>query len=351
MRICGSDMKGMVAMVTMSMLAHAAFGADGAELNPKSVLMTNEPPVRIILDTDMLTDCDDTAALAMLHAFADAGKAEIAAVTVSSRYPASAAVVDVVNTYYGRGHIPVGAPKNGTGAFRSDSCFLDKLSVEFPHALKSNDDAEDAIRVMRRALANSERPVTIVTIGYMSNLAGLIKSQPDDISPLSGVELIRKHADKWVCMGGNFPVDPAKDNVNFTRDAEPALYAIRNYPGKLVFCGREIGHSIFVGNGLKALPETNPVRRAYQLHRGRYGESWDHHTADPTTVLYAVFGCDDFFDIECGEMDIKDDCSFVWTVKPESSRYRLIQKMDRAETGKIMGEWMVKPPRAQNVTP
>ncbi len=37
------------------------------------------------------------------------------------------------------------------------------------------------------------------------------------------MDLVRKHVSKWVCMGGNFPVDPAKDNVNFTRDPEPAL--------------------------------------------------------------------------------------------------------------------------------
>ena len=326
--------------VLMSAAAAPSFEPHSQRLPPV------DAPVRIILDTDMLTDCDDTAALAMLHAFADAGKAEILAVTVSSRYPASAAVVDAVNTYYGQGTISIGAPKNGTGAFRSDSCFLDAISDEFPHTLKSNDDAEDAIRVMRRVLANAEKPVTLVTIGYMTNIAGLLKSLPDDICPLSGMDIVKAHVDKWVCMGGNFPVDPGQDNVNFTRDPEPALYAIRNFPGNIVFCGREIGHSIFLGDCLKSLPGSNPVRRAYELHRGRFGNSWDHHTADPCTVLFAVMGCADFFDIESGEMDIHDDCSFVWTKKAPSNKFRLIQKMDRAKMGAIMGDWMLKPPRS-----
>ena len=328
------------ALLTVLMSAVA-----GPSLNP-SVMQTPaiEVPVRIILDTDMLTDCDDTAALAMLHAFADAGKAEVLAVTVSSRYPASAAVVDAVNTYYRQGKISIGAPKNGAGAFRSDSCFLDAISDEFPHSLKSNDDAEDAIRVMRRVLANADKPVTLVTIGYMTNVAGLLKSLPDDISPLSGMDIVKAHVDKWVCMGGNFPVDPGQDNVNFTRDAEPALYAIRNFPGKIVFCGREIGHSIFVGECLKALPGSNPVRRAYELHRGRFGNNWDHHTADPCTVLFAVLGCADYFDLESGEMEIKDDCSFVWTKNEPSNKSRLILKMDRSRMGVILGDWMLKPP-------
>ena len=53
--------------------------------------------VRLILDTDMLTDCDDTAALGMLHAMADAGEAQMLARVVSSRYPQSAVVVDTLS--------------------------------------------------------------------------------------------------------------------------------------------------------------------------------------------------------------------------------------------------------------
>ena len=58
--------------------------------------------VKIIFDTDMLTDCDDTAALGILHKLADAGETEILATMVTSSYPMSAPVVDVINTYYNR---------------------------------------------------------------------------------------------------------------------------------------------------------------------------------------------------------------------------------------------------------
>lgn len=65
--------------------------------------------VKILLDTDMLTDCDDAAALGMLHVLADQGEAEILATVVSSRYPLSAPVVDAINTYYGRPTVNAGA--------------------------------------------------------------------------------------------------------------------------------------------------------------------------------------------------------------------------------------------------
>ena len=67
-------------------------------------------PVKVIFDTDMLTDFDDVGALACLHALADAGEAEILATVSSTRGNASVGAVQVINSYYGRGNLPVGAP-------------------------------------------------------------------------------------------------------------------------------------------------------------------------------------------------------------------------------------------------
>ncbi len=294
-------------------------------------------PVPILLDTDMLTDCDDVAALAMLLNLEKHGYAKILGMTVSSKYPMSAPVVQAVNTYYNRADIPVGAPKNGRGAYRPDSCFLDKVSAEFPHTLQSNDDAPDAVEVMRKALADAQdHSVVLVTIGYMTNLETLLKSQPDAYSELDGQTLVKQKVAEWVCMGGNFPDDSAADNVNFTRDPQPALYAIQNFPGKITFVGREIGHNIYVGDDFHDLPKENPLRRAYELHRGRYGENWDHHTADPSTVLYAVFGCSRFFEVQSGSMNLHDDCSFEWDPEKPSNMSYILQKEDRKKMAAVM---------------
>ena len=292
---------------------------------------------RILLDTDMLTDCDDAAALALLLQLEKNGAADILAMTVSSSYPRSAAVVSAVNSYYGRADIPIGAPKNGTGYRRDDSCFLDKVAAEFPHDVESNDTAPDAVDVMREALAASEDgSVELVTIGYMSNLASLLKSGPDSISPLPGMELARTKIREWVCMAGNFPDDPARDNVNFTRDSCAALTAVREFPGRITFAGRDIGHNVFLGNEFHDMPLSNPVRRAYELHRGRYGSDWDHHTADPSTIMYAVFGLGEFFDIQPGTMILHDDCSFEWNPSAESNMAYLLQRMDRKAFATVM---------------
>jgi len=316
---------------------------------PKNPANQNNPEkVRLILDTDMLTDCDDAAAMAILHKLADDGEVDILGTMVSSRYPMSGPVVDAINTYYGRPDLPLGVPKNGSGAYRDDSCFLDKVAAEFPHRLKSNDDAPDAVYLYRKILSEEQdNSVTILTIGYMSNLAKLLKSGPDDVSPLTGMELVKRKVKIWVCMGGNFPVDDARDNVNFYRDAEACVYAIRNWTGKIMFVGREIGHNIFIGDKLKSTPLTNPVRRAYQLHRERFNLGhWDHHTADPCAVLYAVRGARDYWDeITGGYIDIKDDCSFEWKFDPvKNNMGYIVEKMEREKLAAIMEELLLRPP-------
>jgi inosine-uridine nucleoside N-ribohydrolase len=305
--------------------------------------------VKILLDTDMLTDCDDAAALAMLHVLADRGEVEILATVVSSRHPLSAPVVDTINTYYGRPTLKVGAPKNGAGAYKDNSSFLQQVAAEFPHRIETNADAPDAVEVYREVLAKAEPgQVKIVTIGYMSNLENLLKSGPDAFSDLDGIGLVREKVSEWVCMGGNFPVDPAEDNVNFTRDADAALYSIRKWPGRITFVGREIGHNIHVGEALKQTPISSPVRRAYQLHRERVQAHWNHHTAEPCTVLYAVRGLRDYWAMSPdGRLNLRDDCSFAWTDDPEGNQRYVLEKMDRSQLGELMEMLMAQPPRVK----
>lgn len=306
-----------------------------------------KPEVKIIFDTDMLTDCDDAAALGILHKLADAGEVEILATMVTSSYPKSAPVVEAINTYYNRPDIPVGVPKNGSGVYRDNSSFLDSVAAEFPHRLKSNADAPDAVALYRQLLSEQEdSSVVILTVGYMSNLQPLLKSLPDGYSSLSGRELVSRKVKVWVCMGGNFPADDASDNVNFTRDPDAAVYTLTHWPGKIVFAGREIGHTIFVGDRLKETSPDNPVRRAYQLHRERAGKGhWNHHTADPSAVLLAVRGIADYWTLSAsGYIDIKKNCSFVWKDHSEGNQQYIIQKMDRKKLGRILEDLMILPP-------
>ncbi len=282
-------------------------------------------PVRIIFDADMDSDCDDVGALAMLHAMADLGEARILATMSSSQNPDTPLCIDAINTWYGRPDLPIGVPK-GKGVGRA-SKYAAEIAKRFPQDLGSADRAADAARLYRELLLKEpDRSVTVVTVGYHTNLADLLRL-PD------GPEVVRKKVRFWACMGGNFVGKPARDdlklgNVNFTTEKEGAYHAVRNWTAPILFVGREIGSvpsGLKAGARLKELPEGNPVRLAYQLYFG--GVPKDRHVADQTAVLFAVRGLGDRWDSETrGYMDLQKDMTFEWKYDKDPGQGYLLKK-------------------------
>ncbi len=70
-------------------------------------------PVRLIFDTDIGNDVDDVLALGVIHALQSRGQCQLLAVTITKDNPLAAEFVDAVNTFYGRGDIPVGIVHDG----------------------------------------------------------------------------------------------------------------------------------------------------------------------------------------------------------------------------------------------
>ena len=150
-------------------------------------------PVKIIFDSDMGPDYDDVGALTMLHAFADSGKAEILGTIASNKYSLVAPCLNVINTYYGRPQIPIGVPKTHGVNIGCSQHWSDSLIANYPHSIKSNDQAQDAVSLYRKILASQpDTSVVIVTVGFLTNLNDLLLSGSDTFSPLSGKNLVQK---------------------------------------------------------------------------------------------------------------------------------------------------------------
>lgn len=304
-------------------------------------MSAGETPVPLIFDTDMDSDCDDVGALAMLHAMADDQEVTLLGIAVSSHHTWSAPCTDAINTWYGRPDIAIGAPKGK--AAQSQSKFAKTVAERFPHDLKTADQAEDAVALYRRLLlAAADRSVVIVTVGDLTNIADLLKS-PATASEPSGVELVKAKASHWVCMGGNFIGKPAHDdlkltNNNFTGDKAGSLYAVQNWPVRLVFVGREIGSvpsGLKVGARLKELPAEHPVRVGYEAYFG--GTTKDRHVADQTAVLYAVRGLRDYWDSEAkGFMDLQPDNTFTWSYATDRHEYLLKRTVDGKPNDRVI---------------
>jgi len=156
-------------------------------------------PIKLIFDTDMANDCDDAGALAVLHALADKGEVEILGIVTNRKDPgnASAAAVDVINTFYGRPDIPLGTDKDGAKIKGSKpNGYTSALRDEFPHDCKPDDKMPDALDVYRKALADQpDGSVVICSVGALSNLEDLIRTAP---------ELVKAKVKQRFIMGGGF---------------------------------------------------------------------------------------------------------------------------------------------------
>lgn len=290
-------------------------------------------PVPVIFDTDMNSDCDDVAALAVLHALADLGEARILATAASSKNEESALCISSINAWFQRPEVPVGVPKGP--ATTTPSRYAAGLAKRFPHPLESAEKAPDAARLYRGLLMKeADGSVVLITVGYLTNVAALLRLPAEGGLP-SGLDVAKRKVKLWACMGGNFIGNPPKDdlklgNVNFTREKEGALEAIRKWPGPLVFCGREVcsvPSGLKIGATFSKLPADHPVRVGYELYFG--GPSKDRHVADLVTVLYAVRGLGDRWTLQDrGSMDLHDDMTFEWRMDRDSDQGYLLKKAD-----------------------
>jgi inosine-uridine nucleoside N-ribohydrolase len=279
--------------------------------------VSQKEPVKIIFDTDMGPDYDDVGALAFLHAMADSGKAEILATVASNKNELVVPSIDVINTYFGRPELLTGSPKTAGADMGAAQHWPDSIVAKYPHRIKSTSEATDAVTVYRKVLnSQPDKSVTIVTVGFLTNLNNLLKSQPDEISKFSGRELIEKKVRKLVSMAGWFPKGR---EFNIYIDSASSKYVFENWPGKITFTGFEIGKEIKTGLRLVASGRNNsPVRDVFRIslplsEEDKYGRmSWDE-----TAVLIAVYGTDKFFETVRGTIKVNTDGSNTWEDNPE----------------------------------
>lgn len=274
-------------------------------------------PVPVVLDTDVGNDIDDALALAVLHALESRGECRLLAVTITKDNPHAAAFVDLVNTFYGRPDIPIGVVRNGKTP--EEGKYLKPVAqartdgrAVYPHDLRSGHEAPDAVPLLRQVLAGqTDKSVVVVQVGFSSNLAQLLESAPDKISPLSGKDLVAAKCKLLSVMAGNFAPDAHEKEYNVFVDSPAAKTVFAQWPTPIVASGYEIGRQVhYPASSIEAdfaYAQRHPIAEAYRL----YGTMpYDRETWDLTSVLYAVrpdrgyFGLSDAGTIQVDEADV-----------------------------------------------
>jgi len=293
-------------------------------------------PVSIILDTDIGPDYDDVGAVAVLHALADRGEARPLAIMASNKNELVGPTIDILNTYFGRPGLPIGAPK---GPDAPDKGAVQKwpemLVKKYPHRIHATSEVPDAIPLYRKLLAaEPDNSVTIVTVGFLTNLANLLDSKPDKYSGLTGVELIKKKVKHLVSMAGRFPEGR---EYNVFVDSLASAKVFLHWPTPVVYSGFEIGRQILTGRQLTADRHLqSPVKDVFALcmafsEEDRNGRmSWDE-----TAVLAAVKGAGAYFDIQKGHIILKGGYN-EWKDDPGGSQAYLTMKMPAEELRSVI---------------
>jgi pyrimidine-specific ribonucleoside hydrolase len=270
-------------------------------------------PTPIIFDTDMGPDYDDVGAITMLHAFADSGKCRILATMASDRYSNVAAVLSVFNSYFHRADIPIGVPGGNAPDIRDEQHWSDTILAKYPHKIKANSDASNAVALYRKILAaQPDHSVVIVTVGFQTNLAGLLGTKPDANSALDGLQLVKKKVKLLVCMAGAFP---GGREFNIYSDAAAAGSVSKSWPGPIIYSGFEIGKKIKTGIPLinNAAIRNSPVKDVFRI--GIHHSAEDTHgrmSWDETAVLVAVAGAAPWYTVKRGHIVIDTQGANTW---------------------------------------
>jgi inosine-uridine nucleoside N-ribohydrolase len=289
-------------------------------------------PVAVIFDTDMGPDYDDIGAITLLHAMADNGECKILATIASNKHQYVAAVLNVMNTYFKRPGIPIGVVSgNDAVNVQAGQKWDSMLVADYPHTIKWNNQAEDALTLYRKILAaQPDKSVTIVTVGFLTNMANLLQSKPDKYSPLDGKTLIKRKVKMLVSMAARFDDQIGKfKEFNLVRDAASSVIAFSGWPTTIIFSGFEIGMPIHTGLPIvnNASITHSPVKDVFARSipmdpndkNGR--NSWDE-----TAVLVAVRGYEKYFDLVKGTFICNADGTNGWDKNGQRDYYLVLKK-------------------------
>lgn len=296
-------------------------------------------PIRVIFDTDIGNDVDDALALDMLYKYQDQKVVKLLGILTNKDTKYAPEFVDIMNTWYGYPKTPIGKITGGVRLddyvnYAENVCVLnnEEGTPMFKRSLKNYDKLLPSHILYRKLLAaQPDNSVTIITVGFSTNIARLLDTPGDKYSPLTGKELVARKVRLLSVMGGDFIKNPRAE-FNIVNDIPSAKKLFSEWPGKVVVSPFAVGKAIkfpasVIENDFN-WGVSHPMVQAYLHYRPM---PYDRPTWDLTSVLYAVKGADDFFGVsEPGTVTVTDDGHTIFTPSPSGNHVILSVDKDQA---------------------
>lgn len=294
----------------------------------------------IILETDIGNDVDDALAVDLAYKFVDEGKMNLLAICINKEGSAPAEYVDILNTWYGYPQTPIGVITEG--AFCEDDAINYAKAVvdlknaagepAFARSISDYSALPEAPQLYRNILSSrKDHSVTIVSVGFSTNLVRLLATAPDQYSKLDGKALVAQKVKRLIVMAGNFS-DPNFHEYNVMKDVPAAKVIFNEWPTPVVASPFELGiqtcyPATSIENDFGWAP-LHPVVEAYKAYQPM---PYDRPMWDPTALLYAVEG-DKWFTVSPkGKVAVEGEGSTLFTEDEAGDRQYLSVNPEQAK--------------------
>ena len=267
-------------------------------------------PHQLIIDTDMgRLGVDDVGAVCVALALVRLGEVRLLGLVHSGGSPRAVSMLSVLLEHYGQSSITAvggydGKFGRGTRGEWVASSYEEHLVSAWAHPVRNATQVPNAVAVYRRALARVPNgSATIAVIGFATNIAALLRSPPDQVSPLDGLALVAAKVKTILWQGGLY--DAAKRKA-FGHRATPnwgcggccgyrvdgcsgeLAYSLGAMPSNVAQVFSDVGSSIRHSLGSSGCKASGPCHEAYLIQD--HQRVADHGSWDPLVILAAVRG-------------------------------------------------------------
>lgn len=280
----------------------------------------------VIFETDMGNDVDDAMALDMLYKYLDDDKLDVLGIVSNKDSRYSTEFIHLMNHWYGYPDIPIGRVIDGIDSEHDAKNYAAHVALQqndtggqlFQRPSFNHDEVPEAVSLYRQLLSSQEdSSVTIVSVGFSTNIVRLLQSPADEHSPLTGKELIAKKVKLLSIMAGSFGENKIAE-YNVFKDIPAAQAIAGEWPTPIVFTPFEAGIAVpypatSIENDFEWVNE-HPVVEAYKYYLDM---PYDRPTWDLIALLYVVENSSAYFNESMqGNVSVDDQGFTTFTPDP-----------------------------------
>lgn len=293
----------------------------------------------LIFETDMGNDVDDALAIDMLYKYAHEKRIRLLAVMLNKEGEFPPQYIDLLNTWYGCRRIPIGLSSNSRGSIVAGTNYTQTVCQStdesgrplYKRSIKDYGKLLPATRLYRKLLAKAkDGSVTIVSVGFSTNLALLLETGADEFSPLTGRELVAKKVSRLVTMAGHIE-NPDYKEYNVVNDIPACQKVYREWPTPIYISPFELGLQIkYPARSIEndfGWTQHHPIVDSYKAYLPKIE---DRPTWDLTAVLYAVDPQDFFTVSPPGRITVTDQGCTHYQSQADGQHYYLSVSPDQA---------------------